>query len=411
MLALPAVAWALIVLLAPTGWARARLVARLEAATGRVVRIGSVRLGWTGHLRVAHLSFAERSNPGDPWLYVADARVDVHLGQILLGCCAPGEVAVDGLSLRVWRRADGRFEFGDLARCPASSGTAVEAEQRPDLFPAFHVRVTDASIRYLDEAADVRLDLRGVVARGSYRALAVQVDDLRGDLNGGPFRLAARLTRDPKAPRFAAEVQARRVHLDRGLNVVDALVPLVGRPGVTAGGLLNARLAVHGQGSTAAEVRRTLAGHGSVVLDPIDLDGSRILTELRTLGEWPREDHVGSVASNFVVERGRVTTDDLTIRASKVPFIVAGWADFDGRFDYTTRVDKMVAALPRDAQAVMAGLQINLAELTDLRIEGAGDDVRLTLNGRPLEDGSHPAGGDRLRHRDAARRIRDRFFR
>ena len=410
LLSLPVLGWVLLVLLVPTGWVRTRLVARLEVATGRSVRMGSIQLGWTGNLRIEDLSLAERSTPTDPWLQVTEARVDIHLGQVLFGCCTPSEITVEGLSVRIWRRLDGRFEFGDLARCP-SSGAAGPAKGGVNLLPAVNVRVNNALIRYVDDASGLQLNLRGVVARGSYQAQLVRIDNLLGELNGGPLTLAAELIRDPKTPRFSAEVQVRRVHLDQGINVVETLVPLVGREGDSAGGLLTARLAIRGQGASPDEIRRTLTGHGTILLDPIDLDGSRILAELRTLGEWPRENHIGAVSSSFVVDRGRVLSDDLTIRASKIPLVVAGWTDFDGRFDYTTRIDKILASLPRDARALMSELQVNLDELTSLRIEGQRDQVRMTLNGRPLASDSAPTNGERVRFRESARKIRDRFFR
>ena len=410
LLALPALGWVLLVLLVPTGWVKTRLVARIEAATGRSVRMGSIQLGWTGNLRIEGLSLAERSTPSDPWLQVTEARVDIHLGQVLFGCCTPSEITVEGLSVRIWRRLDGRFEFGDLARCPAPVAAGSKTGG-VNLLPAVNVQVNNALIRYVDDASGLRLNLLGVVARGSCQAQAVRIDDLRGELNGGPLTLAAELIRDPKTPRFSAEVQARRVHLDRGINVVETLVPLVGRSGDATGGLLTTRFTVRGSGASPDEIRRTLTGHGTILLDPIDLDGSRILAELRTLGEWPRENHVGAVSSSFVVDRGRVLSDDLTIRASKIPLVVAGWTDFDGRFDYTTRVDKILAGLPRDARTLMSELQINLDELTSLRIEGQHDQVRMTLNGRPLSAASEPSNGERVRFRESARKIRDRFFR
>ena len=412
LLGSPALLWALLLVLAPTGWVRDRLVARLEAATGRSVRIGGVRLGITGHVRIDDLSLAERGAPGDPWLLVREVRVDLHPGQVLLGRCTPGDVEAIGVDVRAWRRADGRLEFGDLVRQSAPAGPAPVASSCPvDLIPAVNFRVAEGAVHVVDEVTDFRADLTQVEAAGSCTPTAVQVDDLRGQLNGGTLRVAARLTRDPAAPEFRVEVRGQKVRLDRGLELVASLVPLVARPDDAIGGVLNVRLALRGRGASCGEVRRTLAGDGSILLDPVALDGSRILAELRRLGDWPEADHVGSVSSNFVVGGGRVSTDDLTIRASKVPLIVAGWADFDGRFDYAAEVGKMTANLPREARAALGELNINLDDLAGLRIFGEGGRLHLTLHGRPLVDDDGPPTAEQARLRATARKIRDRIFR
>ena len=116
LLLAPALAWAVVLALVPTEWARDRLVDRLTKATGRSVRIGALRLGVLGDLRIQDIKIAEPNSATDPWLRVDEARIDVHLGQILCGNCEPNEIAVDGFSLRIWRKKDGTIEIGDLLR-------------------------------------------------------------------------------------------------------------------------------------------------------------------------------------------------------------------------------------------------------------------------------------------------------
>lgn len=412
LLASPVLVWALILVLTPTGWVKDRLVARLEAETGRSVRIGSVHLGIFGNLKIDDLSFAERQTPADPWLRVDETRIDVHLGQMLLGRCEPSDVMVDGASLRVWRRGDGRFEFGDLARpSPSVVPGGVSALPTPNLIPAVNIHVSSAKVRFVDDPNQFRADLTDITARGSYKPLAVKVDDLRGQVNGGSLAMAAQLVRDPSSPRFSAEVQGKSIHLDHGLELVEMFVPLVARSDDRIGGTLNVRLALRGQGVSCPEIRKNLTGHGSILLDPIDLDGSKILSELRTLGDWPKTDHVGAVSSNFKVDRGRVSTEDLTIRASKIPLVVAGWTDFDGRFDFAAKVDAIAAGLPREAQGLLGEFRGNLDDLSGLRLRGDRDRVDVTVHGRPLAGDPARPDGERARFREAARRVRDRFFR
>ena len=73
------------------------------------------------------------------------------------------------------------------------------------------------------------------------------------------------------------------------------------------------------------------------------------------LGDWPKgkPDRLGR-APTSVVENGRITTDDLTIRASRFPFVLGGWTDFDGRFDYAAQVDRIAAKLPKEAKGWMS---------------------------------------------------------
>ena len=52
LLMVPALSWAVILALVPTEWARTRMADRLASATGRSVRIGALRLGVLGNLRI-----------------------------------------------------------------------------------------------------------------------------------------------------------------------------------------------------------------------------------------------------------------------------------------------------------------------------------------------------------------------
>ena len=412
MLGVPSLVWVAIVLVTPTGWARSRLTTRIEAATGRVVRIGSVRLGFLGDLKINDLSLAEPSDPGNPWLQVGLTSINVNPLRVMMGCCEPTHVAIDQAQVRVWRHKSGEFEFGNLARLRGGSvAPAHSSGQSTDLISSIVLNVTNSTIQVVDDSNDVRIRIHDVAAEGSYQPESVQLKKLVGQVNGGSLRLAARLRRDLVDPEFSVEVEATKIRLDPGLKLVQTFVPIVARAEGSVGGRLNVHVALHGRGATSPLIRQTLSGHGSVLLDPVDLDGSRILTALRELGEWPQENHVGAVSSNFTVDKGRVTTEDLTLRAAKLPLIVAGWTDFDGQFDYSTRVDQMMASLPREARALLVELQMNMAELDGLRIFGTKDKAHLTLNGQPLDGDLTPMSADRLRVRATARKLRDRLLR
>ncbi len=418
LLLAPALAWAAILALVPTGWAKARLVDRLARATGRAVGIGSVRLCVLGNLRVTDLTIAEPRTPGDPWLRVAEARMDVHLGQVLLGHCEPGEVEIDGLSARIWRRKDGTPEFGDLLRSPATPPAqgagptaAAAAAARSSTPGPIRFRVRGANLRVVDDPSGTRFDLTGVEGRATWLGRSATLDECRGHLNGGDVALAARLDRDPARPRFEVEAQAVGVGLGRGLDAVGIWVPAAAGAAESVGGKLSFRVGLKAEGATRPEIRRTLRGQGSIALDPIDLDGSRFLAALNSLGEWPSDNRVGSVTSDFAIERGRFTSDDLTIRVSRFPFVLAGWTDFDGRFDYSARGDAIAGQLPREAQAWLAELKVGVDQIAGLRFRGDPGHVEATIRGRPLSGDPALPVGERARLREGARRIRDRFFR
>ncbi len=410
LLLAPALAWAVVLALVPTEWARARLVDRLASATGRNVRIGALRLGFFGNIKIVDLSLAERATPADPWLRVAEARVDVHLGQVLLGRCKPGEVVVEGASLRVWRRKDGTPEIGDFLRvgrpAPGRDGRASDASAG-----SIKVKVVGASVRVVDEPSGTRVDLSGVEAEATSGGRLVTLGKLKGRINGGTFELAARVDRDPVAPRFEVEARAAGVGIDQGMPALAYLVPVVAGTTDGAGGKLGLILTIKGQGTTRAEIRRSLRGTGSILLDPIDLDGSKFLASLDALGDCPSMGKVGSVSANLAIERGRISSDDLTIRVSRFPFVLGGWTDLDGRFDYAPRVDRIAEQLPREARGWITELKVNFDQLAGLRLQGTPDRVLVTVHGHPLTGDPGRPDGERARFRESARRIRDRFFR
>jgi hypothetical protein len=411
LLLIPALSWAMVLALVPTEWAKARLVDRLARASGRSVRIGSLRLGVMGDLRIMDLTIAEPTSATDPWLRVAEARIDVHLGQVLCGDCEPREIQVDGFSMRIWRKKDGSAEIGDLIRDGSASTHGRASEASHDSSSPIALKVSGGSLRIIDEPSGTRLDVSEVEAQGTRGRRLVTVDHLGGKLNGGTLAMAARLDRDPAVPRFEAEVRTSAVEIDRGMPLLGFFVPVVAGATEGVGGKFDLRLALKGQGATRAEIRRSLRGNGSMVLDPIDLEGSKFLAQLDVLGDWPTESRIGSVATDFAVEKGRISTDDLTIRVSRFPFVLGGWTDFDGRFDYGARVDRIAAKLPREAKGWLADLKVNFDQLAGLRMRGSIDRVEVTVHGHPLSGDPDSPVDERARFRDTARRIRDRFFR
>jgi AsmA protein len=396
----------------PTDWARTRLVDRLTRASGRTVTIGGLKLGPLGGLRILDLAMAEKETPTDPWLKVAESRIDVHLGEILTGHCDPSSIEVDGVWLRIWRKADGFAEIVDLLRDGSKSGKGRgHGGGSTGSAATIALKLTGGNVRIVDEPSGTILDLADISGKATCGARLVTIDEFRGTLNSGKFAMAAKLDRDPASPRFEAEIQASGVEIDPKMPVLGFFVPVVAGATDGGGGRFDLQLALKGQGTTRSEIRRSLRGQGSVTLDPIDLQGSKFLAELNALGDCPTESKIGSVTTDFTLEKARITTEDLTIRVSRFPFVLAGWTDFDGRFDYRSRVDKIAAKLPREAQGWFADRKLNFDQLAGLRMHGSIDRCEVTVNGQPLSGDPDRPNAERARFRETARQIRDRFFR
>ena len=76
---LPPLLWLLVVLVAPTGWARRQIVARLESRSGRRVALDGVSVGLMGGIRLTNLQIGSPQGTTDPWLKAADIRLDFGL--------------------------------------------------------------------------------------------------------------------------------------------------------------------------------------------------------------------------------------------------------------------------------------------------------------------------------------------
>src|SRR4051812_44679100 len=97
----PPALWALILSLVPTEWAKERLVTRLRQSTGRSAGLGAVRLGVFGGVRLDDLEIGEPDPNEPPWLHADTVRLNLSLGQLLLGQLEPSDVEADGLALRI----------------------------------------------------------------------------------------------------------------------------------------------------------------------------------------------------------------------------------------------------------------------------------------------------------------------
>lgn len=398
----PVICWLGLLAVVPTEWARARIAAQLAESTGRPVRIGTVRLGLTGALTFQDLTIAEKATAADPWLRVAQASVDVHLVQLLSGCCQPTEIDVDGVALRILRRADGTLEFGELLAGSDPKAKPSDSDSGTSSH-AVHLNIKRGRMIIIDEAVGLNMDLSDVEGQALYEGKTASVPKLEGNINGGTFAFAAKFDKTNPTPRYETELIARGVSLDAGMSVLGFLAPVISDATDSVDGRVSLRLALKGEGVDGPQLLPSLKGYGSIAIDPIDLDGSALLNELSVIKEIPRQGRVGSVTSDFAVEKRRVISDNLTIKVAGLPLVLAGWTDFDGNLDYKMRSDKLTSKIPKEARGILSELDLDLKELMSLRVHGTMDKVQVDVDGRSV-------AGDKKKLKDTAKRLREHLM-
>jgi AsmA protein len=118
-----------------------------------------------------------------------------------------------------------------------------------------------------------------------------------------------------------------------------------------------------------------------------------------------------------VIKQGRIGTDNLSLAVTKVPIVLSGWTDFDGRVNYRIRTDGLIERLPSRARDLLADLSIDPKALATLKVEGAIEAPKVTFDGIPVNnvtgrgDPAPVRGDDRQRLRELGRRLRDRILR
>ena len=407
----PMLLWVVLLLIIPTDWARRRLVGRLEAATGQSVRIGKVSLGLSGRLQVRDVALATRETPDDPWLQAGSASLDLHLFQVIFGCCRTAEVEVTEMKARVLRRADGTFEFAEFLTAPPSSQATPTSDVTSGSSPSVKLSIRDSSLLVIDRGADSELDVTQVQGLAIWSAETLSIEGLNGRLNGGTFEFAAKADRTMADPLFEMELRIRGVSISDGMKGLSYLAPVVAGAGNTLDGRINLRIALGGRGFASARLRETLKGSGTILLDPINLDGSQLLREVEVFGRLPRSERVGSVQSTFEVGQGRVSTQDLTIKFAGLPLVLAGWTDFDGKVDYRAKPELLEKKLPKGARSLLADLDLDLKDLGGLRITGSLDQVQVSMDRGPLANSGGRGGIDKKRLDELKGRFLDKVIR
>jgi AsmA protein len=410
----PALLWVLIVLIAPTSWARSRIVSALQRASGRSVQLDDLVVCLRGGIELTGLRIGAPGAVGDPWMETRRIQIDVSPLQLLCGKFEPTYLEVEGGSLRVLRREDGTFELADLIRSPGTSSARSSAEPHRCGPSKLKAKLSQFQIVLIDQPTRTQLTFKDVAGEGNWEGERAFVATLEGQLNEGPFQFTAHLDRSTGQPNFEGQFRASDVGLDQGMNVLRYLVPVL----AGAQGQLQGKLALdvylRGHGATGEMLAKTLVGHGKIELDPIDLQGTPLMVELRKLVDRPSTEKLASIRTDFLIQSGRITTDHLTLTAGRVPIAVSGWTDLEGRIDYQVKVEGLSERIGDQARRFLGGLDIDLKSLTSFRLSGNVDRVAITLN--PGADGRSPiqdllSPDDRERLRVLGQRLRDKVLR
>jgi AsmA protein len=162
-------------------------------------------------------------------------------------------------------------------------------------------------------------------------------------------------------------------------------VPVLAGSTLYMKGHLDTDLYLHGKGRTWESLSRTLAGQGRVALNPVDLDGSAIVAELSKIAELKQQRGVASIKTDFLINNRRITTDHFVLDVGRVPMVLSGWTDFDGRLDYRINLNGLNDRLPDKARRFLSDLNVDLQTLKVLTLQGTVNKMSVKLNGVSLD--------------------------
>lgn len=407
--------YVMVLKLIPTDWARRRLERKLSAATGQHVSIAELSFSVPAGARISGVRIA-RTEAGDPWLEAATVQVDLCVGDLLRGRSRPRWVEADGLSLMLKRNRDGDCPIADLIAGHESAGPKTAADSiaafERDTNPLIY-HITNCRIHFEDEEARASWELTELSGHGAWSEDHADIQELSGKLNGGTIKLAARLDRDGAIPRFEVVLKATDIGLAQGLAPVSYLAPVLPR----GEGLDLSRekatvsLDVHGSGSTRRQAELSLAGKGSITVDPIALEDSPLLVRLSDLLGLDRSAKLGSLSASFRIRNRRVLTQDLTLELGDTPIGFEGWSDFDGKIEYTLadRTKDLVDQMPTRLRELLDDWRVHVDRLKALKVVGDLHSPRIELNGSVLDSSAGASGKERIR--EIGRQLRDELLR
>jgi len=392
LLLLPPAFWAAVLFLMPTDWARRRIERELAAITGAEVRLQALRIGPLGGIRLNGLTIADPEAAEGPgrWFEAETIRIDLSLAELIVGRTRPRRVEADGLTLRLIVEEDGRFAPADaLRRSDSDSGaegaeTETFSDVRADDEP-IDFQIERGRIVYVDQPNATAVSVADVVCRGTWWPVVLEVKELRGTTGEGTVALAFEVERGPQ-PAFAARIAAEGVRLNGRAGALRYFVPYLAGTEERLDGRLRLDLELKGHGASGDALRDSITGRGVVAIDPIRLDGSRLLSDLAHLVPAAEATRVGALWGEFQIERRLVWATKLTLKLADAPIVLSGCTHFDGRLHYRLHPAPLAGRFGPDGLELLAQLGLELEDLLDMRIQGSMQAPRLTVAGRSFEN-------------------------
>lgn len=423
LLLAPVSLWCLVLSLAPTDWARTRIVHALSESTKQPAGLESVQMRLLGGVSLHGLALGDTKASDRAWLTADRIDVDISLWHLLKGRVQATLGRAQGVSLRVHRLPDGSFEFGDLlTRGPdPAPGSSASAEQED---VPLKVEIENAKLTILDDPTRTSVQITNVYATGLWGRDRAEITRLAGLTQGGRLRLGARLDRGTHEPAFESEVRLQNVALGPDIGALGFLVPALAGQARSLSGRLNLDVRAQARCSSAEQVKKTLSGQGSVAITELSAGSSELLVELCQALRLPLRNRYASLQGGFLIGNQRVATRDLSLRIDPLPSAVSivGWTDFAGRVDYLIRVDgltnrlgELAGRLSPETQSYLGDLPQALSEVAELRVRGTTRNLEVTANGAKIEDWAdkwkkeHPEDMDALR--ELGQHLRGRLLR
>jgi hypothetical protein len=398
---IPPLLWLGVVLVAPTNWAKSRVVAALEAGTRRSVRLERLSARLLGGFQLTNLEIGSPQTTDSPWFRASAVRVEFRWRDLLRGDLQPRMVEIDGIDMRVLRRGDGSLELADLIIPEYQSNDHWHAHPGSAPLP---VRIHGGSVTVIDEPSQTRLHLEGVEGDGTREERRIVVNGLRGLLNGGPFQFTGELDRRHGVPTFEARFRADDVVLDDGMSVLRYVIPVLAGAPLNLKGHLDCDLKISGQGANWTAVSESLAGHGVIGINPVDLDGAPLIAELSNQGR------VASIRSDFAIKNRRIITDHFVLNIGRVPMTLSGWTGFDGHIDYQINLKALADRIPDNARRLLGELNVDVSTLTVLTLRGTINQMVVQLNGVSLDRNRLRKSGFKKEDRDKLRVLGRQFL-
>jgi AsmA-like C-terminal region len=380
---IPPLLWVGVVLIAPTGWAKRHVVACLEARTHRQVRLERLSVRLFGGIQLVNLEIGSPQGSSDPWLKTTDLRLDIGLPQLLWGNLEPSLLEVEGVKLRVLRRADGTFELADFLGTDRPSPQSSEVNRDS---AQLAVQIRNGTIELIDEPTKTKLLLKNIEGEGTREGRQTFIHHLRGTVNGGPFQLVGQLDRSAPVPSAEGRFTADDVILDDGMSeLLRYVVPVLAGSPLNLKGRMHADFHLKARGASPDALRQSLAGAGEISINPIDLDGAPVVDELRKVAEISGHGRLASIHSDFVVKDRRITTDHFTLNIGRIPMTLSGWTDLNGQLEYRIKLEELTQRIPDKARRLLGELNLDVDGLTTLTLSGTIDQMVVRLNGTVLD--------------------------